>query len=143
MGVRAVRFGAVVAVALMAVVGLGGCRPYTGATEMWAPGYRCKGKIAIEAPSSGNDIVKAVFPSTGSSYCVDPATGYRAVASMRVITASNPTGTVIQIPIGPEMRRSFKDVKLVRARLQYRTGCDTGVIDVDAGTATHDPIACS
>jgi hypothetical protein len=141
MGGRAMRTAALALVALAVVVGLGGCRPYTGATPVWAPGYKCRGKVAIDAPASGNDTVKAVFPSSGSQSCVDAA-GYRATVSMRVITASNPTGTVLQVPIGPELRRSFTNVKLVRLRLQYKTGCDTAVIDVDAGTARHDPIAC-
>lgn len=131
-----------VALAVLAGTALVGCRPYTGSTPMWAPGYRCRGKVGIAAPSSGADEVRGVFPSSGDQTCV-ASDGYRATASMRVMTKANPTGYVVNLPIGPEFRYRYTNVTKVRFRLQYRTGCDTAVVDVDAGTATHDPIACS
>lgn len=133
------------AIGLVGVVLVGtvliSCRPYSGSTPVWTPGYKCRGKVGIVAPESGRDEIRLVLPTSGDHSCVD-SRGYRAVASMRVFTEANPSGVVVQVPVAGEKRYSYTKVTKVRFRLQYKTACDTAVIDVGAGTATHDPKAC-
>lgn len=129
-----------VGVVLVATV-LTGCRPYSGSTPVWTPGYKCRGKVGIVAPETGQDEIRLSLPTSGDHSCVD-SEGYRAVASMRVYTEGNPGGSVVQVPIAGEKRYRYTKVTKVRFRIQYKTACDTAVIDVGAGTASHDPKAC-